>query len=133
MRLLFAALVRPHLEFGNVWSPHFQKDKKLISVLRRATKLVPGLGNRDYSERLKSMNLPSMIKYRRERGDMIDIQVHAWPIHYTVSTTVYLGLYTIQCQPQSICIGHCNNNKRTQIHSIPAGFQVCLFHCLTSS
>ena len=30
MRLLFTALVRPHFEFGNVWSPRFQKDKKLI-------------------------------------------------------------------------------------------------------
>ena len=61
MRVLFTALVRPHLEFGNVWSPRFQKDKKLIEgVLRRAKKLVPGLGNSDYSERLKCMNLPSM-------------------------------------------------------------------------
>ena len=28
LRLLFTALVRPHLEFNNVaWSPRFQKDK----------------------------------------------------------------------------------------------------------
>ena len=71
MRLLFTAFVRPHLEFGNVaWSPRFQNEKKLIEgVLRRATQLVPGLGNHDYSERLKCMNLASM-KYSRERGDM---------------------------------------------------------------
>ena len=60
-------------------APRFQKDKKLIGILRRATKLVPGLGNHDYSERLKikCINLPS-----RERGDNIDRDiVHAWPIH----------------------------------------------------
>ena len=39
LRLLFTALVRPHLEFNNVaWSPRFQKDKNLIeSVLWRAS------------------------------------------------------------------------------------------------
>ena len=51
---------------------HFQKDRLLIEgVQRRATKLIPGLTELDYSERLKSMDLPSM-KYRRERGDMIE-------------------------------------------------------------
>ena len=31
MKLLFAALVRPHLEFGNcVWAPYLEKDKKVI-------------------------------------------------------------------------------------------------------
>ena len=33
LRLLFTALVRPHLEFNNVaWSPRFQKDKNLIEM-----------------------------------------------------------------------------------------------------
>ena len=73
MRLLFTALVRPHLEFANVaWSPRFQKDKNLIEgVLRRATKLVPRLTNLPYGERLKQLRLPSM-QYRRDRGDMIE-------------------------------------------------------------
>ena len=49
MKLLFAALVQPHLEFGNcVWAPYLEKDKKLIeSVLRRATKVIDGL--KDFS------------------------------------------------------------------------------------
>ena len=40
MKLLFAALVRPHLEFGNcVWAPYLEKDNKLIeSVLRSSNK-----------------------------------------------------------------------------------------------
>ena len=73
MKLLFTALVRPHLEFRNVWVPRLQKDRLLIEgVQRRATKLVSGLKELDNSERLKSMDLPSM-KYRMERGDMIEI------------------------------------------------------------
>ena len=73
MRTLFSSLVRPHLEFSNtVWYPHFEKDKKLIeNVLRRATKIIPGMKGLSYEERLKKMKLPSMA-YRRIRGDMIE-------------------------------------------------------------
>ena len=73
MKLLFAALVRPHLEFGNcVWAPYLEKDKKLIEgVLRRATKVVGGLKDLSYEQRLKRIGLPSMV-YRRLRGDMIE-------------------------------------------------------------
>ena len=52
MKLLFAALVRPHLEFGNcVWAPYLEKDKKLIeNVLRRETKVVDGLKDLSYKD-----------------------------------------------------------------------------------
>ena len=55
MKMLLPTLVHPHLEFGNVvWAPHFQKDRLLIKgVQRHATKLVPGLKEIDYSERLR--------------------------------------------------------------------------------
>ena len=73
MKLLFTALIRPHLEFGYVaWAPRYQKDILLIEdVLRRAAKIVLGLTDLKYSERYKCMNLPSM-KYRQEMGDMIE-------------------------------------------------------------
>jgi hypothetical protein len=73
MRMLFIALVRPHLEFANVvWSPRLEKDKQLIEgVLRRATKCIPGLKNMEYEDRLRKMNIPSMC-YRRLRGDLIE-------------------------------------------------------------
>ena len=74
MKLLFIALVRPHLEFANsVWSPRFQKDRILIErVLHRASKCVPGLGNLEYEDRLKKLRIPSM-SYRRLRGDLIEV------------------------------------------------------------
>ena len=74
LRYMFTSLVRPHLEFANVvWSPRYQKDKNLIEgVLRRATKLVPGMTALPYEERLRKLNLPSM-QYRRDRGDMIEV------------------------------------------------------------
>ena len=70
--LLYKSLVRPHLEYGNVvWGPLFQEDIKAVEkVQRRATKMVPGLGNMSYTDRLRHLNLPSLV-HRRRRGDMI--------------------------------------------------------------
>ena len=74
MRLLFCALVRPHLEFGNVaWSPRLKKDIEIIEkVQERATKVIPGMKGLTYEQRLKKMKLPSL-KYRRKRGDLIEV------------------------------------------------------------
>ena len=41
----------------------------------RATKLVDGLGDVEYKERLIRLNLPTLA-YRRRRGDMIEIYEH---------------------------------------------------------
>ena len=70
--MLFKIFVRPHLEYGNtIWGPFNQADAKLVErVQRRATKLVPGLRNVSYEERLRRLRLPSL-QYRRRRGDMI--------------------------------------------------------------
>jgi hypothetical protein len=82
MKMLFIALVRPHLEFGNVvWSPKLEKDKQLVeSVQRRATKIIPGLKNKTYEERLKHMKLPSL-SYRRLRGDLIEVYKYTHGIY----------------------------------------------------
>ena len=74
---LFTTFVRPHLEYEQViWAPHL---KKYITILenmqRRATKLVDGFHHMSYSERLKKLNLPSLV-YRSARGDMIEIFKH---------------------------------------------------------
>ena len=73
-RYIFKGLVRPHLEYAApVWSPHSIYQKDLIeNVQRRATKLIPGLNNLSYPERLKKLKLPTLA-YRRARGDMIQV------------------------------------------------------------
>ena len=67
-------MVRPHLEYANaIWGPHFQADIiKVERVQRRATKMIDGLRNVSYQERLKILKLPSLL-YRRRRGNMIQI------------------------------------------------------------
>ena len=76
-RRLYTAFVRPHLEYAQaVWSPHLRKQVNILeNVQIRATKLVNGLGNLDYQERLKRLKLPTLV-YRRRRGDMIEIYKH---------------------------------------------------------
>ena len=69
---LYKALVRSHLEYGNViWSPLFKRQSLQIeSIQRRATKLVPECRNMSYDQRLRYLKLYSL-KGRRERGDLI--------------------------------------------------------------
>jgi ribonucleases P/MRP protein subunit RPP40 len=50
-----------------------KKDIELLeSVQHRATKMVPGLAKLSYEERLKRMDLPTLV-YRRTRGDAIEV------------------------------------------------------------
>ena len=74
---IYVAFVRPHLEYGQaVWSPYLQKHiNTLENVQIRATKLVDGFGKLEYSERLKRLNLPTLV-YRRRHGDMIELFKH---------------------------------------------------------
>ena len=71
---LYKALVRPHLEYGNiVWFPQLKRQSVAIEkVQRRATKLIPVLKDLDYKERLRQLKLPTL-KYRRYRGDLIQV------------------------------------------------------------
>ena len=74
---LYTTFVRPHLEYGQaVWSPFLKKQVDMVeNVQIRATKLVDGLQNLEYSERLKILDLPTLV-YRRARGDMIEVFKH---------------------------------------------------------
>jgi len=71
---LYKVIVRPHLEYAySVWMSRRKKEIiTLENVQRRATKLVPGLRDLSYPDRLKQFNLPTLV-YRRLRGDMIEM------------------------------------------------------------
>ena len=57
----------------SVWSPFLDKDKQEIEkVKRRATRLVPGLANLCYEERLERFKMTDLDTPRR-RGDLIQL------------------------------------------------------------
>ena len=73
MLLLYKGLIRPQLEYANqVWAPQtVAQIEQIENVQRRFTKLIPGMKELNYEERLRKIELPSL-SYRRLRGDMIE-------------------------------------------------------------
>ena len=71
---LYLSLVRPHLDYAvQFWCPHYRTDiDPLESVQRRMTKIIHGISNLSYNDRLKALGLHSLER-RRCRGDMIEV------------------------------------------------------------
>ena len=57
---------------------------KIESIQRRATKMVIGLSDKIYEERLKYLNLPTL-RYRRLRGDMINVYKYLHKLYWVDS------------------------------------------------
>ena len=71
---LYKAIVRPHLEYSiQAWRPYRKKDiDKLEIIKRRATKMIPGLRDLSYKNRLLLSGLTTL-ETRRLRGNQIEL------------------------------------------------------------
>jgi len=107
---LYKTLVRPLIEYCTpAWSPHYCKVKALLEkVQHRFTRLIPGLKNMEYHERLDKLQLWTL-EQRRNRADLIEL----FKIHKGLSDIKILDMF----EPV--------NDQRTRGHSLKLKKHYC--------
>ena len=70
---LYKTYVRPHLEYCSaIWSPYAKDIDVLEKMQVRATRLIRGIGNLSYGQRLKSLGMYTLFRHR-QRGNLIEV------------------------------------------------------------
>ena len=74
MLKIYNSFILPHLSYASpVWSPTLQKDvEALEAVQRRFTRMLKGLSQYSYCERLQILELPTL-EARRRQQDLIQV------------------------------------------------------------
>lgn len=87
-KIVYNTYIRPLLEYNQaVCAPLYIKDSDCLErVQRRTTKLVPGLWNMNYEDRLEALNMTTL-KDRRKRGDLIEYYKILVKDHYCIDTS----------------------------------------------
>jgi ribonuclease P/MRP protein subunit RPP40 len=78
---LYKQYVRPHLEFSTpAWAPWAEGDRNCLEkVQQRAIKMVSGLKSKIYEERLRELNLPTLLERRHQADmDMVHMDHTTW-------------------------------------------------------
>ena len=72
-KLVYPVLVRSLLNYCvQIWAPYKEKYiNQIESLQKRAVRLVPGMKNKTYEQRLDELNMTKLVE-RRFRGDMIE-------------------------------------------------------------
>ena len=98
-----------------MWNPDTKRDNiKLESVQRRATKMLPGLKDLTYPDRLKLLNLPTST-FRRLRGDCI--QVFKYLHNY--NDVDHSDLFHV-----NVPIFHCTQGNQLKLSKLPQHTQL---------
>lgn len=110
----YKALVRPKLEYCvQAWCPYLKKDMDILErVQRRATKMIAGLRNVKYEDRLVVTGLLPLDK-RRVRGDLIQV----FKFINSIDKIDYRKLFNISEASRPKTRGHCQKlvKKRSRL------------------